>query len=66
MLAMTPSRIESAPRSGPTVRSSMNFSSIGRRPERSEMASSLASSTVKPPAMLALPPRIARLSTERK
>ena len=47
--AMRPARIESEPRLGPTVRSSTMVSFAGRAPERSTMARSLASCTVKLP-----------------
>ena len=59
--AIAPARIESRPRSGPTVRSSIAFSLTGSLPEDSEMASSLAVSTVKPPLICAVPPRIGSL-----
>ena len=49
MLARTPARIESLPRSGLTVLSAMIFRLIGSLPDRSEMASELADSTVKLP-----------------
>ena len=56
--AVTPARIESAPRSGPTVDSSMTLRSIASAPERSAIASSFADSTVKLPKIDARPPRI--------
>ena len=57
-LAHLPAAIESAPRSGPTVRSSMMLSGAGSAPARSKIASSFADSTVKLPEMMPLPPRI--------
>ena len=60
-MAMIPSRMESAPSSGPTVRSSTTVSSTGSLPERSEMASWSAVSTVKLPDICACPPRIGSL-----
>ena len=59
--AMVPARMESAPRSGPTVRSSMTFSSTGSLPDRSRIASWLALSVVKLPEMMPDPPRIGSL-----
>ena len=50
--------IESRPRDGPTVRSSMIFTGAGKAPARSTMARSLASWVVKEPVILALPPAI--------
>ena len=58
---MMPAWIESAPSSGPTVRSSITFSATGSLPERSAIASWLALSTVKLPVICALPPRIGSL-----
>ena len=49
--ASTPARIESAPRSGPTVRSSTTFSGICSAPERSSIASWFALWAVKLPWM---------------
>ncbi len=56
--AISPARIESAPRPGPTVRSSSTFSGAGSAPARSSSARSCASCTVKPPLMMPDPPRI--------
>jgi hypothetical protein len=58
MLAMAPARIESAPSSAPTDRSSITLSGAGSAPERSRIESSLALSTVKLPLMMPEPPRI--------
>ena len=56
--AMMPARIESAPRLGPTVRSSTMVSLAGSAPARSRIARSLALSTVKLPLIWPEPPRI--------
>ena len=53
-----PLAIESAPRPGPTVRSSMMVSGAGSAPARSRMERSLALSTVKLPEICPEPPRI--------
>ena len=58
MLAIAPAWIESAPRSGPTVRSSRIVIGAGSAPARSSSARSLADCTVKLPEMMPLPPRI--------
>src|SRR5207244_3877368 len=58
MLATAPAWIESAPRSGPTVRSSRIVIGAGSAPARSSRARSLADWTVKLPEMMPLPPRI--------
>src|ERR1700742_3657858 len=50
--------MESWPRPGPTVRSSMMVSGAGRAPARSRMARSLALCTVKLPEICPEPPRI--------
>ena len=47
MLAIAPFWIESLPRSGPTVRSSITLSLTGSLPDASETASAFAVSTVK-------------------
>src|SRR3546814_5921605 len=60
-LARMPLRMESAPRSGPTVRSSTTVNATGSLPERSAMESSLALATVKLPEICAEPPRIGSL-----
>jgi hypothetical protein len=61
MPAITPLRIESAPSSGVTVRSSTTAIFTGSAPERSEIASALALATLKLPEIWALPPRIGSL-----
>ena len=53
-----PFSIESWPRPGPTVRSSMMVSGAGSAPARSRMARSLAACTVKLPEIWPEPPRI--------
>ena len=53
-----PLAIESWPRPGPTVRSSMMVSGAGSAPARSRMARSLALCTVKLPEICPEPPRI--------
>ena len=53
MVENTPFRMESAPRDGPTVRSSRIWTGAGRAPARSTIARSLASSAVKPPVIWA-------------
>ena len=58
MLAIAPARIESAPSSAPTERSSITFNGAGRAPARRSTESSLADSTVKLPEMMPEPPRI--------
>ena len=58
MQAVVPALIESAPRSGPTVRSSRMMSGAGKAPARSNSARSVADCTVKLPEMTPLPPRI--------
>jgi hypothetical protein len=45
--AIAPASIESAPRSGPTLRSSTMLSGAGKAPARSRTDSSFASWTVK-------------------
>src|SRR3990170_1855077 len=59
MQARLPASIESAPRSAPTVRSSITVSGAGSAPARSSSARSRALSTVKLPLMMPLPPRMA-------
>ncbi len=54
-----PAWMESAPRSGPTVRSSRMVNGAGNAPARSNSARSLADCTVKLPSMMPEPPRIA-------
>ena len=49
MPVVMPIEMESLPKSGPTVRSSMTFSGAGKAPARSNKASSLASATVNEP-----------------
>ena len=56
MQAILPASMESAPRSGPTVRSSRIFIGAGSAPARSRSERSLASSTVKLPVICPLPP----------
>ena len=58
MQAILPARIESAPRSGPTVRSSRMVSGAGKAPARSSNARSFASTVVKLPEMMPEPPMI--------
>ena len=53
-----PVRTESAPRVGPTVRSSIILTGAGKEPARKAMARSVASSRVKCPVITALPPEI--------
>ena len=60
-VAMTPARMESEPRLGPTVRSSTTVSLAGRAPERRTIARSVASWVVKRPEILPEPPRIGSL-----
>ncbi len=57
-LAISPARTESAPRPGPTVRSSRISSGAGSAPARSKSARSRASCVVKSPVMTPLPPRM--------
>jgi len=59
MLATSPAAMESAPRPGPTVRSSRIFSGAGKAPARSSRASCLADSCVKEPRMMPEPPQMA-------
>src|SRR3546814_16542361 len=61
MPEIAPLRIESAPSSGVTVRSSTTVIFTGSAPERSEIASALALATLKLPEICALPPRIGSL-----
>jgi len=61
--AVAPAWIESAPRSGPTVRSSMIDSCAGKAPARSRRARSLALCTVKEPEMTPEPPVIGSRTT---
>ena len=56
--AVTPARIESWPRPGPTVRSSTMVSFAGKAPARSSTARSLACWTVKRPEIWPDPPVI--------
>ena len=58
MPAISPAATESAPRLGPTVRSSRIVSEAGSAPERSRIARLFASSTVKSPEICPVPPRI--------
>src|SRR3546814_18428431 len=60
-LARMPLRMESAPRSGPTVRSSTTVNATGSLPERSAMERSLALATVKLPEICDEPQRIGSL-----
>ena len=57
--AILPARTESAPRSGPTVRSSRMVSGAGRAPARSSSAKSVVCCTVKLPLMMPRPPVMA-------
>ena len=57
-MEISPFLIESAPREGPTVRSSMILTGAGRAPARRTIARSCASSVVKFPVMRASPPVI--------
>ena len=54
--ASLPASIESAPSSGPMVRSSRKVISAGSAPARSNTASCVLSSTVKLPVMIPDPP----------
>ena len=56
--AILPAAIESAPRPGPTERSSTMVSFAGSEPARSRIARSLAVWTVKLPLIWPEPPRI--------
>jgi len=56
--ASLPAAMESAPRLGPTVRSSTILRSAGSAPARSSTARSLADWTVKLPEIWPVPPRI--------
>ncbi len=56
--AVMPALIESAPRLGPTVRSSTTSSVAGSAPARSRTARSLAVSGVKVPEICPVPPVI--------
>ena len=58
-----PALIESAPRSGPTERSSRITNGAGSAPALNSIASSLASSEVNPPDICPEPPNIASLIT---
>ena len=59
-LAITPLWIESLPRSGPTVRSSITFSFTGNLPDARLTARSFALWTVKLPVICACRPGSAR------
>ncbi len=54
--AVRPERIESSPRLGPTVRSSMIFTGAGSAPARRTMARLRASSERKFPSTIPAPP----------
>ena len=58
MPAILPAEIESAPRLGPTVRSSTMVRLAGRAPARNSTARSLAPWTVKLPEIWPVPPRM--------
>ena len=58
MDALVPASTESAPRPGPTVRSSRIFKGAGSAPARSKIAKSFAVSTVKLPVIRPDPPII--------
>ena len=58
MPEILPASIESWPRPGPTVRSSMMFSVAGSAPARSSTARSLALCAVKLPEIWPWPPRM--------
>ena len=60
-MAIMPWRMESAPREGPTVRSSRIVTGAGSAPARRTMARSRASSTVNWPVTTARPPGIRSL-----
>ena len=61
--ASFPDSIESAPRFGPILLSSMIFNCAGSAPARKTKASSVADSTVKLPEMIPSPPSIGLLIT---
>ena len=61
--AIFPALIESAPKSGPTDRSSNIINGAGSAPALRSIANSFASSDVKPPDIWPEPPRIASLIT---
>ena len=61
--AYWPASIESAPRSGPTDRSSKIISGAGSAPALSSIAKSFASSESNPPEICPDPPKIASLIT---